>query len=64
MWTDGRWRVSSHSGNQGDCVEVRPAVGGGVEVRHSKHPDAATIHYTDAEWAAFIAGVKDGEFDL
>ncbi len=45
MWTDGRWRVSSHSGNQGDCVEVRSAVGGGVEVGHSKHPDAATIHY-------------------
>jgi hypothetical protein len=28
-----------------------------------KAPDEATIVHTRAEWAAFVAGVKDGEFD-
>jgi hypothetical protein len=36
----------------------------GVEVRNSKRPDAGTIHYTDSEWRAFIAGAKAGEVDL
>ncbi len=56
------WRKCSHSGHH-DCVEFR-RVDGGVQVRNSKRPDEATIRYTDAEWRAFIAGVKDGEFDL
>ncbi|WP_007023538.1 DUF397 domain-containing protein [Saccharomonospora iraqiensis] len=56
------WRKSSYSGKH-ECVEFR-RVDGGVEVRNSKRPDEATIRYTDAEWRAFVAGVKDGEFDL
>jgi hypothetical protein len=35
-----------------------------VAVRHSHHPAGAAIIYTRAEWEAFIAGAKDGEFDL
>jgi ABC-type amino acid transport substrate-binding protein len=27
-------------------------------------PDGAALRYTPAEWRAFIAGVKAGEFDL
>ncbi|WP_026454228.1 DUF397 domain-containing protein [Saccharomonospora iraqiensis] len=57
------WRKSSYSGLKTDCVEFR-RVDGGVEVRNSKRPEGATIRYTDAEWRAFLAGVKDGEFDL
>lgn len=60
--TDG-WRKSSYSGKETNCVEFR-RVEGGVEVRNSKRPEEATIRYTASEWTAFIAGVKDGEFDL
>ncbi|WP_019808738.1 DUF397 domain-containing protein [Saccharomonospora halophila] len=57
------WQKSSYSGEHTNCVEFR-RVDGGVQVRNSKRPDEATLHYTDDEWTAFLAGVKDGEFDL
>ena len=62
--TTARWRTSSHSGDQGDCVEVAPLDDGSVAVRHSQSPDRAVIVYTAAEWTAFVAGVRDGEFDF
>jgi hypothetical protein len=27
-------------------------------------PDGDKLYFTEAEWAAFVLGVKDGEFDL
>ena len=60
------WRISSRSGSGGgNCVEAGPLPDGSgrVAVRHSHHPDGAVIVYTRDEWAAFVAGVKDGEFD-
>jgi len=56
------WRKSSHSG-QTNCLEVRAAAGG-VEVRDSKDPAGATLSFSRDEWLAFLAGAKDGEFDL
>lgn len=59
------WRTSRRSeGGGGNCVEVAPLPDGSVAVRHSKHPDAAVIVYTRAEWTAFIAGAHDHEFDF
>lgn len=90
------WRVSRHSGNGSNCVEVgvwgkssyRDTGNGCVEatavtsrdglqipagkaateklilLRDSKNPDAGTLVFDEHEWSAFIAGVKDGEFDL
>lgn len=61
------WRKSTRSGpSSDDCVEVAPVPaehGGGVLIRHSKHPHGATIWYSDSEWAAFVAGARAGEFD-
>ena len=46
-----------------DCVEVAHLGGGAVQVRDSKDP-AGPVHQFDGdEWAAFVAGVKNGEFD-
>jgi hypothetical protein len=27
-------------------------------------PDGGKLYFTEAEWEAFVLGVKDGEFDL
>lgn len=61
------WHISTRSSSAGaNCVEAGPLQDGSgrVAVRHSKAPDAATIIYTRAEWDAFLAGAKDGEFDF
>ncbi|MGH3734534.1 MAG: DUF397 domain-containing protein [Micromonosporaceae bacterium] len=61
------WHISSRSGStDGNCVEAGPLADGSgrVAVRHSKHPDGPAIIYTRAEWDAFVAGVKDHEFDF
>jgi hypothetical protein len=56
------WRTSSASG-QGDCVEVAFNRQDEVFVRHSKDPDGPVLRFTGAEWEAFVAGVRGGEFD-
>jgi hypothetical protein len=35
----------------------------GVRVRDSKDPGGPALRFTWHEWKAFIAGVKQGEFD-
>jgi hypothetical protein len=48
----------------GDCVEVGRAPDGLFAVRDSKDAErGATLMFTNEEWAAFVAGVKAGEFD-
>ncbi len=47
------WRRSSHSGGNGDCVEVgRP--GDGVAVRDSKQGDGPRLEFGVAAWRAFL----------
>ena len=61
------WRKSSHSGNNGgQCVEVALYAGNASAclVRDSKDPGGPVLTFTPDEWRAFIAGVRDGEFDL
>ncbi|MBO0867798.1 MAG: DUF397 domain-containing protein [Micromonosporaceae bacterium] len=58
------WRKSSQSGpNCDNCVEVA-FVDDAILLRDSKHPDGSVLVFTQAEWDAFVAGAKDGEFDL
>ncbi|MGH3856972.1 MAG: DUF397 domain-containing protein [Pseudonocardiaceae bacterium] len=61
--TSAPWRTSSYSnGNGGDCVEVTDLPGGGHGVRDSKNPTGPALTFTAAEWFAFTAGVRAGEF--
>ncbi|MEU9076898.1 DUF397 domain-containing protein [Kitasatospora sp. NPDC004745] len=55
------WRKSSSSGESNECVEVR-AAGGLVEIRESDRPETV-VRTTPRKWAAFVRGVKAGEFD-
>jgi hypothetical protein len=74
--TDVRWQKASCScSNGGNCVEVTATQDTSVAphksgedmlylMRDSKDPDGPQLAFTTTEWEAFIAGVKDGEFDL
>ena len=58
-----RWRKSSHSGSEGNCVEVAFLDDDLVALRDSKAAGAGpALVFTAGDWAAFSAGMADGEF--
>jgi hypothetical protein len=59
------WYKSSYSSNGGDCVEVATnlvTAQGTVGVRDSKNPAGPALAFPADAFAAFITGVRDGEF--
>jgi predicted secreted Zn-dependent protease len=56
------WRRSSRC-DTGQCVEVAGS-GSAVLMRDSKHPDGPVLVFSAEEWNAFVAGVRQGEYDL
>jgi hypothetical protein len=58
-----QWRKSSASNPSGNCVEMAALQDGGVAARNSRYPSGPALIFTRAEVAAFLAGVKNGEFD-
>jgi hypothetical protein len=57
------WRKSRHSNPSGNCVEIAGLPGGTVAIRNSRHPAGPALICTPAEFAAFLAGARDGDFD-
>jgi len=60
--SEARWFKSTYSESSGQCVEVAFLDGDAVGVRDSKNPTGPALVFTPGEWAAFTAGVVDGEF--
>jgi hypothetical protein len=58
------WRKATKSSAEGSgCVEVADLPGGGRAVRDSKNPAGGMLSFNAHEWACFIDGAKNGEFD-
>ena len=59
-WAKVMWRKADASNGGGGCIELADL---GVAMRDSKDPDGPRLFFTRAELAAFIEGVRYGEFD-
>ena len=57
------YRTSSRC-TGGACVEVAPLSGGGAVVRNTKDRAREPLTFDRQEWADFVVGVKNGEFDF
>jgi hypothetical protein len=57
------WRKARDCPNGSACVEIAALPGGGMAIRDGKDPRGTYLHFDAAEWAAFVAAVKNGEFD-
>lgn len=56
------YKTSSFCG-AGGCVGIGLQRDGGVLVADTKIADGPRLRFTCEEWDAFVAGVKNGEFD-
>lgn len=58
MWT----KSSACKADQPMCVEVERCNAAEVHVRDSRDP-SQYLHVANDDWQAFLAGVKNGDFD-
>lgn len=59
-----KWRKARRSNASGNCVEMaRLPHGGGYAIRNSRDPEGPALVFTPAEMTAFVAGVREGDFD-
>ncbi len=55
------WRVSSHTGSQGNCVEVGTALTDAADmiaVRDTKDRDGAELRVSAETWGRFTVGLR------
>ena len=58
------WRKSTHSGPDGNCVEVNTDDPNTVGIRDSKNPGGPELRVSPAAHDDFIVAVKAGRFNL
>lgn len=56
------WITATASGGS-ECVQVGRDPAGQILIRHSKDQAGPVLAYTQAEFTAFLAGCRDGDFD-
>jgi Domain of unknown function (DUF397) len=63
--SSAEWRkaASSTSGN-GGCVEIAGNLPGIIAIRDSKRPEGGAHVVTREAFAAFLADIQDGHYDL
>ncbi len=54
------WHTSSHSGANGDCVEVARNLPAVVAVRDSKDRGGPALIFSAEAWSSFLAAAKSG----
>jgi transcriptional regulator with XRE-family HTH domain len=54
----GRWRKSSYSMSNGQCVEIARLAGGRIGVRDSKVAEGLVLRFEPETWAAFLAELR------
>ncbi len=55
------WRKSSHSGQDGNCVEIATNLPGIVVMRDSKNPDGPVLRFARTDWSVIILAMQAGE---
>lgn len=58
------WRIIDKPDGGDPVLEFGKADNGLVAVRKIHNDTGAILIYTSSEWKAYVAAVKDGEFDL
>ncbi|GAA1275583.1 hypothetical protein GCM10009665_73380 [Kitasatospora nipponensis] len=62
LTVDPAWRRSTHSGGNGNCVEVAVPAPATVAVRDSKDPSGPQLRFSPAAWDAFAGAAGSGRF--
>jgi len=58
------WRKASLSAQNGGCVEIAANLEDVIAVRDSKRPEGGAHVVGRAEFAALLADVKNGRYDI
>jgi Domain of unknown function (DUF397) len=58
------WRKARRSSHNGGCVEIAANLPGMTAVRDSKRPEDGAHVVDPAAFAAFLADVKNGRYDI
>ncbi|HEX6076785.1 MAG TPA: DUF397 domain-containing protein [Micromonosporaceae bacterium] len=64
MSITAQWAKSTRSNSGGNCVEVRRAEDGSIQVRDSKDPNGSVLTFGSTQWEAFIGATKRHEFGV
>ncbi|MFE6055485.1 DUF397 domain-containing protein [Kitasatospora sp. NPDC056446] len=60
--TRAKWRKSTYSAQEGQCVEVADGSPGRIPVRDSKDPDGPALVFPADAWQSFVTAVRAGDF--
>jgi hypothetical protein len=58
------WRTSSHSTQDGNCIEVAVALPGQIAVRDSKNRQGPPLVMAPQQWQQFTSRLKTATLDL